>query len=1187
MKIKRVSMLGFKSFVDKLEIAFPLGLSAIVGPNGCGKSNIVDAIRWAMGEQSARLLRGRQMEDVIFNGTLDHKPLGMAEVSIQFENGDGSFPPQFSHAAELAVTRRLFRSGESEYLINNVPCRLKDIQEIFMDTGLGNRAYSIIGQGQITTIIEQKPEETRAMIEEAAGITKYKKKVDESQRKIEATQANLQRVEDILGEVEKQMRSLKRQSAKAKRYKAIGQEIQRLELILNAHAYQELKEESSERMKSAEALAQQEIGQSTEHSRIQAGIESMNLELEEKDRAIGSLREIYLRAKEKVSKKEAMVEAMAAEKRMQTEIEKRLEKDREDLSGRLEELEKERALLLERIEEVKAKAISTEEEISLVEARAKNRQELLKQIKEVFEQARARVQSGMTKEASLAQESGFLARRIGEITDSRMRLEKEREEVRAKMETLLHAAERKHEVRDALGEKLREIEADVSREEQRCHDLEQIRRHLESDLKNAETALSVDESRLASLRSLLENFEGYKVGVRTIMKAEDLEAKREGRIKGLVADVIQADPKYEQALEAVLGDKLQYILVDKLKDGQQAVEYLKVRAKGKSSFVPVADLIGDGDVGSSNGFPLLREFVKSPEPYKPVVDVLLGDAALVEDLDQALSAWGEHGKSQCLVTLEGDMVDRSGILTGGKQTQSYSGILARKRERKELEAAVAGHGKKLQEIRGKLDEGLREKEERESILATLKEEKLDSQDKVNELDKANFQLSHELDQMERLSQRISDELDQRDKEQNRHKETLTRVESELVVWKEKRASEEAFFQQKEVELRESEEEFESFRNELARLRMNHSLSKEEQRGFTREVERIDDFVREAQETFRRIEGDIVAAREGQEDCVKKEEAFRDELKGFYAQLGQAEDAVNAADLDRNQFKNLIREEEKKAEVVRVELDALKEKIHTAKMEQSEIGFKMDGLVELTRQKYDLHLPDIYREYLGEDMSEAEVREKLEHQKKLKGRLGEVNLTAIQEHEALKERYTFITTQRQDLLDSIASLHEAIRKINKTCLERFMQTFQQVDEKLKTVFPILFNGGTANLKLVDDVKPLESGVLVEVQPPGKKLSHMALLSGGEKALVAMALIFAIYLIKPSPFLLLDEVDAPLDEANIDRFNDLLREIRKYSQIILVTHNRRSMEIVDRLYGVTMERQGVSKIVTVSLEGFQVH
>ena len=349
MKIKKVSMVGFKSFLDRLDIMFPVGLSAIVGPNGCGKSNIVDAIRWAMGEQSAKILRGRQMEDVIFNGSEQSKPLGMAEVSILFENGNGSFPHQFAHEAEMSITRRLYRSGESEYLINSVPCRLKDIQEMFMDTGLGNRAYSIIGQGKITSIVEQKPEETRTMIEEAAGITKYKKKVEESQRKMELTQANLQRVEDVLGEVERQMRSLKRQAAKARRYKAVGQEIQRLELILNAHAYLELKEESGKKTKSTGDLVQEEIARSTGFSSIEAKIETMNLELEEKDREINRLRQAYLLCKEKVSKKESSLESIGAEKRMQVEMEKRLEKEREDLGRRLIELEQEKKILLERI----------------------------------------------------------------------------------------------------------------------------------------------------------------------------------------------------------------------------------------------------------------------------------------------------------------------------------------------------------------------------------------------------------------------------------------------------------------------------------------------------------------------------------------------------------------------------------------------------------------------------------------------------------------------------------------------------------------------------------------------------------------------------------------------------------------------------------------------------------------------
>ncbi|MBU2497538.1 MAG: AAA family ATPase, partial [Proteobacteria bacterium] len=525
MKIRKVGMLGFKSFAERLEMPFPMGISAIVGPNGCGKSNIVDAIRWAMGEQSAKSLRGRQMEDVIFSGSDEHKPLGMAEVSVIFENGDGSFPPQFEGHSEMSITRRLYRSGESEYLINNVPCRLKDIQEIFMDTGLGNRAYSIIGQGMIGSIVEQKPEETRAMLEEAAGITKYKKKVEEAQRKIELTKGNLLRVEDILGEVQKQMRSFRRQAAKARRYKAIGREIQRLELTLSANTYHELKRESGERVKSTEGLVQEEVAQSTAFSRIQAAIETMNLELEEKDKGISKLRETHLHAKERVGKKESALESMAAEKRMQVEMEGRLGKEKEDLNRRLSELAKEKGLLLEKIEKAKETASALEGEISLLEKRLKSRQELLKEVKEVYEEARVRVNSGVSKEMSLTQESGYLNKRILEITDSRSRLEKEKDEVVAKKEVIIQAFERKVQVREALDQKLREIEEEISMQQQACEELDQIMKNLERDLKSVEADLNVDQSRLATLRTMTENFEGYKIGVRTIMKANDLEAR--------------------------------------------------------------------------------------------------------------------------------------------------------------------------------------------------------------------------------------------------------------------------------------------------------------------------------------------------------------------------------------------------------------------------------------------------------------------------------------------------------------------------------------------------------------------------------------------------------------------------------------------------------------------------------------
>jgi len=1183
MKIKKIFVNGFKSFMDRTEIPFPIGISAIVGPNGCGKSNMVDAIRWAMGEQSAKQLRGRHMEDVIFNGTGEYKALGMAEVSIIFENGDGSFPPPHTDASEISVTRRLYRSGESEYLVNNIPCRLKDIQEIFMDTGLGNRAYSIIGQGTIGSIVEQKPEDTRAMLEEAAGITKYKKKVEESRRKIELTKGNLQRVEDILVEVQRQMRSLKLQAAKARRYKAIGNEIQRLELILNANSYKEWKEESNNRIESTETLLQEEIARSTELARIHAEIESMHLDLDKKDEEIAQLRNVYLECKEKVNRKESILESLASEKRMQAEMEKRFKKEKESIEKRLNELQDEHNTLLRQVEQVKKTAERLEEEISLLDKRLKGRQASLKQVKEEYEEARSQLNSGVSREVSLTQESGYLSKRIGEITDSRSRLEKEQFEVGNKMEELTRVSKRKTEIREALAQKLRDVDEDMNRVSEERNELDQMKKAAETDLKMAEADLNIYETRLSSLRTMTENFEGYKIGVRTIMKADDLDARREGRILGLVADMIQVEPRLEQAVEAVLADKLQYIVVERQQDGKEAVDYLKIRAKGRSSFIPLRDLNENKDNGHHNGFPLLKDLVSVSESYRPLIHLLLGNAAVVQDLDKAIAVWQENGRDQCLVTPDGDMVDINGVISGGKLAHSSHGILARKREIRELTHKVEKRKSDRETLVNRFAQISQEISKKETYLNELMDEKSDCQEKINDLDKTIFQLSHELDQLDRLLVRISEDLAQNHKKQQEHDEALTRIESEIAQCKEKRRRVEEYVAEKEFELRESEEEYEQFRNELADFRMNHGRAREEERGLIRELERIDDFTEEARQALDKTHEEILAAGASFQEYLKREEDLRERLSGFYVELEQAESRVNEAQQRRQEFHNTIREMEKRGEAIRVELEDLRERIHRAKMEQSEFSFKLNSLVEMVREKFNMNLHEVYAEYLEEDFSPSEIKDQLEHQKILKEKLGEVNLTAIQEHEALKERHTFITEQRDDLLKSIDSLNQAIRRINRTSLEKFRETFDEVDKKLKDVFPILFNGGTAGLKLVDDTRPLESGVLVQVQPPGKKLSHMGLLSGGEKALVAMALLFAIYLIKPSPFCLLDEVDAPLDEANIDRFNNLLKEIKKYSQIILVTHNRRSMEIVDRLFGVTMEKQGISKMVSVNLQG----
>jgi chromosome segregation protein len=613
----------------------------------------------------------------------------------------------------------------------------------------------------------------------------------------------------------------------------------------------------------------------------------------------------------------------------------------------------------------------------------------------------------------------------------------------------------------------------------------------------------------------------------------------------------------------------------------EAVTYLKERARGRSSFVPLRHLRSNGHANGGNGLPLLRDRVQAPEAYRPLIHTLLGDAVLAENLDQAVVVWSRNGTRQCLVTPEGDMIDERGVISGGKAARSSHGLLARKREMAELEEKVTACRRDVENLTGRLEQIELDAREKRSRLEALDAEREECREQISEHDRAVLQLGHELDQLERFSERITGELEQKGREQEKHREALTRIETELAACKESIREKERYLREKEIELKESEEEAERFRGELAQLRMDVNLAREEEKGLLRQLERIDDYSEEAREKLEKIDRDTEEARKICEACEEREKTVGSELEELRTRLSEAREEVDRAEQERGVFKSRIREEEKKTEVLRGELDDLKERISRARMEQSEIAHRMNGLVERVLDRFNLELPAIYRDYVEEGFSSAETRESLEERKQKREKLGEVNLAAIQEHEDLQERHAFITGQRDDLLSSIESLNKAIRKINRISMEKFMATFSDVDEKLREVFPILFKGGTAGLRLTDESRPLESGVLVEVRPPGKKLSHMGLLSGGEKALVAMALLFAIYLIKPSPFCLLDEVDAPLDEANIDRFNNLLGEIRRHSQVVLVTHNRRSMEIVERLFGVTMEKAGVSKMVSVNL------
>ena len=1183
MRIKKLSILGFKSIMDKVEIQFPTGISGIVGPNGCGKSNIVDAIRWCLGEQSPKQLRGRSMEDVIFSGTGQRKPMGMAEVSLLFENGDGSFPPPYGRGSELSVTRRLYRSGDSEYLINNMQCRLKDILEMFMDTGLGNKAYSIIGQGQIGSIVEQRPEETRIMIEEAAGITKYRKKAAASQKKIELTQVNLQRVEDILSEVDRQMRALKRQAAKARRYKDLSGRMQEIELTIHANNYNRLSRDSQLTRNAVEALLEQETVLDARLAHHLTRIESMQIELEEKDGRLGELRRRHDRFREQVHRQEADMEALAGELRMHEELESRLRQEQQAIRERQANLEEEKKRIFGDLSLRMDTARKLDGEAALAEERLGTRRDFLASVREQFESMRSRLGKGAEKEVSLTHESGYLARMLDQITDTVTRLQKDRETFEKRSSTLAAAAEKQRLVREETARSLQELEEEAAGQHEHIDETEQILRRTEHDLKALESELAACRSRGASLQALAENYEGYQMGVRTIMKADDFPERGSGRVKGLLADVIRVAPEHEQAVEAALGDRLQNIIVIDHRDGISGVGYLKTKGKGRSSFVPVRDYrAGVRPRPRSSGVSLLNELVGVDDEYRPLIDALLGGTALVKDLEEAVALWLGDAPGLSFVTPDGDMVDCTGTVSGGGAGRGSHGILARKREISELEKRSGLIAKQVSDTTAALERLTEEVDRRREALRRIEERKHVRREEINECDRNLFRLGQEMDQVAQALAGISEELKSKDRERTRQDEALSRIGRELDMCRQARRQDEEVFGRKEMELKECESEFEVLRDELSRLRTEARVKVEEHRGLAREITRIEEYLLESGERIGSIEEEISSGRVACEQYAKKREAIREQLHGTFDLLREAGEAVEEAERNRQESLLVIKGEEKQAERLRKELEELRGRINTARLEHSELTFKMNSLVDTVKERFDLDLAGGYARFMDEQTAPGRLEKQLEETKESRLRLGEVNLTAIKEHEALKERHDFITAQRDDLRNSIEALAAAIRKINRTSIEKFRETYTAVDAKLKEIYPILFSGGCANLKLTDESAPLESGVLVEVQPPGKKFVHMGLLSGGEKALVAMALLFAIYMIRPSPFCLLDEVDAPLDETNLLRFNDLLREIKRNSQVIMVTHSRRSMEVADRLFGVTMEDAGVSKTVAVDLQ-----
>jgi chromosome segregation protein len=1190
MKLKRLDITGFKSFVDKTTVAFPEGISAVVGPNGCGKSNIVDAIRWVMGEQSIKMLRGKSMEDVIFSGTEKRPPLNMAEVTLTLINENGNTPEQYRAFSEIMVARRLFRSGESAYLINKQPCRLKDIQDLLMGSGVGSRTYAVIEQAKITTLIDAGPDERRFFVEEAAGTTRYKSRKNEALRKIERTQHNLMRINDVITEVKRQINSLKRQARKAERYKTYQKEIQHLDVGLASFHYKAISAKIHETEALLQSLRDTDLKHGSQLAKLDAAIEEIKQERATKDREISEHKSERYQLQRTIDKLEGNLQHGTRDlERLITEAEqlkvemKEIEEKDHDISLECGNLD-ERSLVLQRdIEEIE-KALKQEEPAGRA---LKDR---LAELNQTLETDKAELMNLATRKAAYqntlqntSQNKESLARRLEHI-------KKEKGQTEAELVRLEKGLTKANEHLQELKNNLKEISQSL---ESSNEQLITKRRDLGQQVRKVQTMEAEKQkirSRHAALKKMDDNYEWYKEGVRAIMRESNSQDPEQTGIHGLVADVIEAESSYEAAVEAALGETLQYVIVRNQEGAVAAIDYLRTESAGRGSFIPMKGLRPIMDMNTAvpvraslpdSQSPLI-DHMKVKEGYEDVVESLMGHVVVAEDLQAALALWNRNGYPQAVVTGKGDRVCSQGILTGGSSGNAASGILAKKREIRELgkqllqlETSTAVAKSKQERLEAETIALETEIQKARQIQRQHGQEEMDLEKELYRLGEEGKHARRRLEILDLEAQQIKGEKTDLDRDLAGYEEVLSELSLGIQTT-------ESAIAQKTAESRKASESLESFNQELMGLRLELTQLKAEQDNAQNTLRRLRNFQEEAQGKLSYMTTQLKQRQEDKTAVEQRLTKDRDEISRLYAELKTLEEVLAEKEVAYQTIEGILQENDRSVSDVRSAQQLALQKIQQLELKQAERGMRREHLVSRIQESYrlDIKSPDHEDDTGGLSMEEMEGA--LARYREQIARMGDVNLTAIQEYETLEERYRFLTEQRNDLVESIEALRRVIRKINRLSLKQFMKTFKAVNEKLQDVFPKLFEGGTATLVLTDPKKPLESGVSFFVHPPGKKLTRMSLLSGGEKALSAIALVFSFYLIKPSAFCVFDEIDAPLDDANAHRFNKLLQQIGKDSQVIMVTHNKHTMEVANALFGVTMEDKGISKLISINLE-----
>ncbi len=1179
MYLKSIEVQGFKSFANKIVFDFHNGITGIVGPNGSGKSNVADAVRWVLGEQRVKQLRGGSMQDVIFAGTENRRPLSYAYVAITLDNSDHQLSIDYE---EVTVSRRLYRSGESEYLINGAACRLKDINELFYDTGIGKEGYSIIGQGQIDRILSSKPEESRELFDEATGIVKFKRRKNTAQKKLEDEKQNIVRINDILAELEKQLGPLEKQSAAAREYLKKKEALKLCDVnmfLLETERVQGALTELEQKISDTDRELKETTGQyeniKKEHARIEEELEELNRRLDETKEAASRA---GLGRQQLEGQIEVLKEQINSVRQGGEQLEGRLKNIAADVKERQEAREKLAAEQAELAKQLEAAASVSGE----ADAR-------LQELREQIEAENTAAEISKNTIISLLNERASTKGRLQRYDAMQEQAQIRRTELNQKLLLAKSSEEEQRVQYEGHLKKLEEISGRIitlsEDQREKEEEAEGLRRELgkkNEELEIGQSAFHRESSRLESLRNMAERYDGYGNSIRKVME----QKKNVPGIEGVVADLIKVDQRYETAIETALGGSIQNIVTENEDTAKELIEYLKKNRFGRATFLPLTSVGGRGGFAKPEALKekgaigLASTLIRADKKYDRVVQHLLGRVLVAEHIDDAIRIARKYKHSIFIVTLEGESLSPGGSMTGGAFRNS-SNLLGRKRELTELEENVQKLEADIREARLQIETLREQRRERRAEAESLSTElqrlylqqntaKMNSDQakaRLDEIIEGYSGLRKELSEIEKQFADIHDsreaifrEIRESEEQEKQNEARIETAQARLAGLKQSEA--------------ESIDDNEKAHLKLAALTQKAGFVDENAARIERELVRLHTEEQEIHEGMQKGNADIEAKEEGIGALRKQIEdmiARSERLNGETAELGGKREALLTGQKDF-----FTKREELSDKQTRLDKQIFRLNSQREKLEET-----VDSLTDYMWEEYELTYNTALPMKQEEDMDLAALKRQTSVLKDEIRKLGDVNVNAIEDYKNISERYEFMNTQRNDLVKAEETLMGIISELDTGMRRQFEEQFARIRVEFDKAFKELFGGGKGTLELDPDADMLEAGVRIIAQPPGKKLQNMMQLSGGEKALTAISLLFAIQNLKPSPFCLLDEIEAALDDSNVNRFAKYLHKLTKNTQFIIITHRKGTMESADRLYGITMQEKGVSTLVSVNL------